>query len=314
MVAGQDAEAAGVVRQRLGDAELHREVGDGLPAATAPDRHLVLVPARVLQVVVQIGGQAVHPGQERLVAGQFLQPGHRDRAEQLERVALEPGPELPVDVGEQVLAGRVPGPAQVADQRTERLQRRRQLRSDGESSESLHQENLALTRPGCTTQRVARPERPSADKRAGGIDLARSDPGSAVPFPRRPGGARFPARAPPSAARLVGTGAASPVLWPRGRPTRTECPLRGCGPSPATGGSAGTHSAVDRLPRRCRREPCSRGSRPDAIRSAGVGADVQRFAEPIPDPPAGGDQRSDDHRHRACRNQRHKNRRRERER
>jgi hypothetical protein len=85
---------------------------------------LLLIPARVGQVVVEIGGQAVHSGQERLVDGQLVQPGHRHRAEQLDRVPLEPRPQAPIDVGEQVLAGRVPGPAQVPDQRPERLQRR----------------------------------------------------------------------------------------------------------------------------------------------------------------------------------------------
>ena len=92
VVAGQDAKATRVVRQRLGDAELHREVGDRLRTGCAsrwltgadtsgdrsgsgPDRR-----------------QAVHPGEERLVRGEFLQPGHRHRAEQFERVALEAWP------------------------------------------------------------------------------------------------------------------------------------------------------------------------------------------------------------------------------
>ena len=102
VIAGQDAEAARVVRQRLGDAELHGEVGDRRWQVTVrlSDCLLVLVPARILQVVVEIGCQAVHPGQERLVAGQLVQPGNRDRAQQFERVALEPGPEFAVDVGE----------------------------------------------------------------------------------------------------------------------------------------------------------------------------------------------------------------------
>ncbi len=74
------------------------------------DGDLVLVPAGIGEVVVEIGRQAVHPGEERLVRGEFLQAGHRDRAEQFEGVALELVPQLPVDVGEEVLAGRMPGP------------------------------------------------------------------------------------------------------------------------------------------------------------------------------------------------------------
>ena len=90
----------------------------------------------------KIGCQTVHPGQERLVPGQLLEPGDRDRAQQFQRVALEPGPQATVDVGEKVLARRMPGPSEITDQSTERVQLRRQLRSDGESSESFHQRNL----------------------------------------------------------------------------------------------------------------------------------------------------------------------------
>ena len=135
------------------------------------DGDLMLVPARILQVVVEIGCQAVHPGQERLVAGQLLQPGHRDGAEQFERIALEPGPQC---------RGRCrrTGPGwpdartiEVADQRTERLQRRRQLRSDGESSESLHGRNLAPP-GGYLLPSATCPAEIDDAERAGGLDLA----------------------------------------------------------------------------------------------------------------------------------------------
>ena len=36
VVAGEDAEAAGVLRQHLGDAELRREVGDASAGAVGP--------------------------------------------------------------------------------------------------------------------------------------------------------------------------------------------------------------------------------------------------------------------------------------
>ncbi len=58
VVTGQDAEAAGVVRQHLGDAELHREVGDGRGECSRRSRLLLLVPARLGQVRLQIGVQA----------------------------------------------------------------------------------------------------------------------------------------------------------------------------------------------------------------------------------------------------------------
>ena len=89
---------------------------------SAPVGDLVLVPPRIGEVVIEILGQVVHPRQERLVDGELLQAGHRDGAEQLEGVALELGPEPAVDIGEEILARRMPGPPEVADQRTERLQ------------------------------------------------------------------------------------------------------------------------------------------------------------------------------------------------
>ena len=72
VVAGQDAETAGVLRQHLGDAELRREVGDrGGRAATAPSWPVLLVPARPGQVLVQVAGGLVEPAQERRVGARL---------------------------------------------------------------------------------------------------------------------------------------------------------------------------------------------------------------------------------------------------
>ena len=59
VVAGEHAEAAGVLRQRLGDAELGREVGDRGAAGSRPRG---LEPPRLRQVVLQLG---VHLVEER---------------------------------------------------------------------------------------------------------------------------------------------------------------------------------------------------------------------------------------------------------
>src|SRR5664279_3047541 len=137
VVTGQDPEAAGIVRQHLGDAELHREVRDG-GGQVLTTGDLVLVPPRIGEVMIEIVGQVVHPRQEGLVDGELLQAGHRHGSEQLEGVTLELGPEPAVDIGEEILARRMPGPPEVADQRTKRLQRLWQLRAHGETSEGLH--------------------------------------------------------------------------------------------------------------------------------------------------------------------------------
>jgi hypothetical protein len=111
VVAGQDAEATGVLREDLGQAELHREVGD---AARHPG--LLLVPARLGQVVGQVVGGVGEPAQEPLVPGQRGQPGRRYRAEQPDRVAATVPPQFRIDGREQVQRLLVPGPTQVHDE------------------------------------------------------------------------------------------------------------------------------------------------------------------------------------------------------
>lgn len=68
VVAGQDAQAAGVLRQRGGDAVLRREVGDGGRQRLGARGRLV--PARRAQVVGQVVGEVAEAAQEAAVAGQ----------------------------------------------------------------------------------------------------------------------------------------------------------------------------------------------------------------------------------------------------
>ena len=73
VIAGQNAQATGIVRQHLGNAELHREVRDAVRQLRAL-AGLLLVPQRPGQVVVQVGGELVEAAHERLVLGQLVQP------------------------------------------------------------------------------------------------------------------------------------------------------------------------------------------------------------------------------------------------
>ena len=119
MVTGQDSQAAGVVRQHLGDAELHREVRDAV-------RHLgavggaFLVPQRPTQVVVELGGDMVQPPDERLVDCEFVQPFRAHLAEQRHRIAADLRPQRRIDGREQVLRRLVPRPAEVDGQPLQR--------------------------------------------------------------------------------------------------------------------------------------------------------------------------------------------------
>ena len=120
VVAGEDAEAAGVLRQHRGDAELRREVGDrrGAPARRAAEP---LVPAVAGEVLLEVGAGAPRAAAgTRSSVGELLEPAHRHGAE-----AAGPGPARRppsggVDGLEEVLGLRVPGPAQVAGELAER--------------------------------------------------------------------------------------------------------------------------------------------------------------------------------------------------
>ncbi len=156
VVAGEHAKATRVVGQRLGDAELHGEVGDRVrqqrvvPAGGPALVGLLLaalVPARRGQVVVQVLGDGSGAGQEVLVTGQRLQPADRHLGEQPERVVAHPFPGLRVHRGEQLLGGRVPGPAQVGGERAQRGQWLGQAGADSEPAECSHPSDLIPHRP-----------------------------------------------------------------------------------------------------------------------------------------------------------------------
>ena len=140
VVTGQDAQAARIVGQHLGDAELHRKVRDagrhGL--LVGPVALPLLVPQRTAQVVVQIGRQFVEPAQEGLVERQFVEPRGAHRAEQGDRVAAAALPQRRVDGREQVLRRFVPGPAQVGRELIQRGETLGKVSADSEPAKGFH--------------------------------------------------------------------------------------------------------------------------------------------------------------------------------
>ncbi len=151
VVAGQDAEAAGVLRQHRGDAVLGREVGDRLGCVGAG---LLLEPALAGEVLLEVGVRQLEAAQEALVGGQLLEAGGRHGAERLHRVATTRGPQLVVDGREDVLGLGVPRPAQVGREVPEQAQRLGQDGTDGESSDGSH--GRTLTQTLGTIQRTVR--------------------------------------------------------------------------------------------------------------------------------------------------------------
>ena len=135
VVAGQDAEAAGVLRQHRGDAELGREVGDRARGVLAG---LAGVPAVLGEVALEVGVGRVEARPEVVVVDQLVEPLTADRTEEAHRVALDLTPQRRVDRGEDVLRRRVPRPAQVAREDGQGAEGLGKDRTDGESSERSH--------------------------------------------------------------------------------------------------------------------------------------------------------------------------------
>jgi hypothetical protein len=115
VVAGQDAEAAGVLGHGFGDAELRGEVGHhALHRVAGADG--LLEPPRQVQVRVQRSLRSGQPLQEGRVGGELLEPFRDDVGQDAPRVVVAVVPRPRVDPGEQLAGGSVPGPPQVPRQ------------------------------------------------------------------------------------------------------------------------------------------------------------------------------------------------------
>ena len=137
VVAGQDAQAAGVLRQRGGDAVLGREVRDRGRGAV-----LARVPARLGHVPLQVLLGLAEPAQEIPVRRERGDPGRRQRAEHGDRVAARRRPGGGIDRGEQVSGRAVPGPAEVEHEAVQRGQRLGQGYADSEPANRFHGQTL----------------------------------------------------------------------------------------------------------------------------------------------------------------------------
>ncbi len=138
VVAGEDTETAGVLREGLGDPELRGEVGDQPQRAGLHRLGPGLEPAGRGEVAVQAALGLVQVAQEPGVGAELFEAFRRHLAEQPHGIVGHRLPRLLVDPPEEVTGGLVPGPAQVHGQALERGQLGRQRRSHAEALEGTH--------------------------------------------------------------------------------------------------------------------------------------------------------------------------------
>jgi hypothetical protein len=119
VVARENAETARVGRQGLADAELRREIGDGLdlrPAVLRSGRArpaMALIPAIIVEVAVESVFHRGEESQEGAVLGQLSEPLLRHDSQQPDRVVPCGLPRIGVDPPEEVERASVPRPSEV---------------------------------------------------------------------------------------------------------------------------------------------------------------------------------------------------------
>jgi hypothetical protein len=133
VIAGEDAQAARVLGQGLGDPELGGEVGHRTQRALPG-----LEPPVALQVPAQVVVHLLHEGEEGPVGDQRLQAPSFDHGQQPDRVVGGGLPRVGVDPAEQVLCPLVPRPAEVHGQGLEGRQPLGEPGLDGEAAQCPH--------------------------------------------------------------------------------------------------------------------------------------------------------------------------------
>ena len=102
MITRQDSQAPGVLRQRLGDAELGAEVGDRRWSATFYLRSPSLVPPWLTEIDREILDRALNLVHEGVVGGKGPELVSRERGQHGGGVLANRGPAHRVDLGEKV--------------------------------------------------------------------------------------------------------------------------------------------------------------------------------------------------------------------
>ena len=125
MVAGQDAQAAGIHWDAFVDTELGGEIrdADGRTTGSISGRSAIRLakPGLAFQIAIQLRRHAVQVGEETLVLGQFDESLLRRGPEQSHRAIVERFEQVGIDAPEKCNCVGVPTPPQIVGQFMERL-------------------------------------------------------------------------------------------------------------------------------------------------------------------------------------------------
>ena len=134
MVAGEHAEAAAVLGQRLAQPELRGEVGDEVERRAVA----ALEPAGLVERPPEASLGRGRGGDDLVVRGELRPPVRRDGCQQPARVVPARLPGLGVEAGEEMARLAVPGPVQVRGELVEGSERRWHGGVDGELADCSH--------------------------------------------------------------------------------------------------------------------------------------------------------------------------------
>ena len=134
VIAGEDPETTGILRESLGDAELGREVGDGTKRAV----RAALEPTWRAQGLVEPGGGRVDVGDDERIGSELCPALDRDALQHTHRVVAGRLPAHRVESREQRLEVSVPRPVQVAREAAQGAQALRDRGIDSETPDGTH--------------------------------------------------------------------------------------------------------------------------------------------------------------------------------
>src|SRR6266567_3011816 len=127
MVASENAETTGIIRDRFVKAKFGRKVGDGIfNRASGSGFSVGIVPA---EIFLEFLKNLLQFAQKSLVLRKFFQPGLPRKLQHSDRIVIGPVPKLGIELPEQAAGGGFPSPPKIETHLPQWLKHRRQGRS-----------------------------------------------------------------------------------------------------------------------------------------------------------------------------------------